>query len=69
MSILGRPITNKASCPTARVEAHGHSSKTVTGAKYGSIKLLHDLPVDMLSKWLRRAKIPQTGGAGGFERT
>ena len=43
--------------------------KTLTGVKYGGIKQLHDLLVDLLSKWLRRAKIPHMGGVGGFKRT
>ena len=30
-SILGRPITNNASCLTARVDAHGNYLKTAAG--------------------------------------
>ena len=30
-SILGRPITNNANCPTARVDAYGHSFKNRDG--------------------------------------
>ena len=43
--------------------------KTGAGVKYDGTRQLHDLPVDLYSKWLRRAKIPNTGGAGGFKRT
>ena len=43
--------------------------KAVTGVKYGGIRQLHDLLVDLLSKRLRRAKIPHMGGVGGFKRT
>ena len=69
-SILGRPITtNNANCVTARVDAYGHSLITVTGVKYDGIRQLHGLLVNLLSKWLRRAKIPHMGGAGGFKRT
>ena len=49
-SVLGRPITNNTSCPTARAGAYGHSFKPVTGIKYGSIMQLHDLLAYLLSK-------------------
>ena len=32
-------------------------------------QILHDLPAYLLSKWLRRAKIPHMGGVCGFKRT
>ena len=67
-SVLGRPITNNSSCPTARVDAYGYSLKTVTGVKYDGARQLHDLLANQLSKWLRRAKIPHMGGAGVFKR-
>ena len=31
--------------------------KTVTGVEYEGIRKLRDLPVNLLSKWLRRAKV------------
>ena len=37
--------------------------------KYDGIRKLQDLLANLLSKWLRRAKIPHTGGVGGFKRT
>ena len=40
----------------------------MTGVKYEGIRQLHDLLVNLLSKWLRRAKIPHMGGVGGFKR-
>ena len=43
--------------------------KTVTGVKYGGIRQIHDLLANLLSKWLRRAKISNMGGVGGFKRT
>ena len=43
--------------------------KTMTGVKYDDIRQLHDLLVNLLSKWLRRAKIQHMGGVGGFKRT
>ena len=69
-SILGRPITDNTNVPTTRVVAHGQSFlKTVAGVKYGGMGQLHDLPVNLLSKWPRRAKIPHVGGVGGLKRT
>ena len=68
-SILGRPITNNPNCPTARVDKYGHSLKTVTGVKHDGIRRLHDLLVNLLSKWLRRAQITHMGGVGGYKRT
>ena len=41
----------------------------MTGVEYGGIRQLHDLLVNLLSKWLRRAKIPHMGGVGGLKRT
>ena len=43
--------------------------KNVTGVKHDGTRQLHDLPVNMLSEWLRRAYIPQMGGDGSFNRT
>ena len=41
----------------------------MAGVKYDGTRQLHDFLVDLLSKWLRRAKIPHMGGVGGFKRT
>ena len=41
----------------------------MTGVKYNGTRQLHDLLVNILSKWLRRAKIQHMGGVGGFKRT
>ena len=62
-SISGCPITNNANCPTARVDAHGQSSITADDSKYGDIRQLQDLPISLLSKWLRRFKNPHMGAA------
>ena len=43
--------------------------KSVTGVKYGGIRQLHDLLVNLLSKWLRRPKITHTSIVGGFKST
>ena len=43
--------------------------KTVTGVKHDGIRRLHDLLVNLLSKWLRRAKIAHMGGVGGYKHT
>ena len=43
--------------------------KTVTGVKHGGIRRLRELLVNLLSKWLRRAKITHTGGVGGYRHT
>ena len=43
--------------------------KTVTGVKHGGTRQLHVLFVNLLSKWLRRAKIRHMGGVGGLKRT
>ena len=43
--------------------------KTLTGVKHDDIRQLHDLLVNLLSKWLRLAKIPHMDGVGGFKRT
>ena len=43
--------------------------KTVTGVKHGGIRRLHDLLVNLLSKWLRRAQITHMGGVGGYRHT
>ena len=40
-------------------------TKTVTGVKHDGTRRLQDLLVDLLSKWLRRAKIAHMGGGGG----
>ena len=42
--------------------------KTETGVKHDGIRRLHDLLVNLLSKWLRRAKITHMGGVGGYKR-
>ena len=55
---MGRPTTNISSCPTARVGAYGNYNTKVTGVKYGGIRQLHHLLVNLLLKRLRRAKIP-----------
>ena len=36
--------------------------RTVTGVKYDGTRQLHDLLVNLLPKWLRRAKITHMGG-------
>ena len=41
--------------------------KTLTGVKHDGARRLHDLLVNLLSKWLRRAKITHMGGVGGFK--
>ena len=41
--------------------------KTVTGVKHDGTGQLQDLLANLLSKWLRRAKIPHMGSAGGFK--
>ena len=57
-SVLGRPITYNNSCPAARVGTFGHHLSIATGVKYDGTRQLQGLPVNLLSKWLRRAKIP-----------
>ena len=41
----------------------------MTGVKFEGIRQLHDLLANLLSKWLRLAKIPHMGGVGGFKST
>ena len=41
----------------------------MTGVKYDGTRQLHDLLVNLLSKWLRLTKIPHMGGVGGYKRT
>ena len=65
LPIAGRPITNHAKNPSLRVDVYGHFLKTVTGAKYGGIRQLHDSIVNLLSRWLKRARVPHKGGAWG----
>ena len=43
--------------------------KTATGVKYDGSRQLHDFFANLLSLWLRRAKIAHMGGVGGFKRT
>ena len=43
--------------------------KTVTGVKHDGIRRLLDLLVNLLSKWLHRAKITHMGGVGGYKHT
>ena len=67
--ILGRPIMNNSNFRTARVDPYGYSSEAVAGVKHGGIRRLHDLLVNLLSKWLRRAKITHMGGVGDYKHT
>ena len=68
---LTHPVFNPVS-PTAHslnaCNARG-DTKTMPGVKYGGMRQLHDLLANLLSKWLRRAKILHIGGVGGFKRT
>ena len=41
----------------------------MTGIKHSGIRQLHDLLLNLLSKFLRRAKFRHMGGVGGFKRT
>ena len=41
----------------------------MTGVIYGGIRPLHLPLAKILSKWLRRAKIPHMGGVGCFKHT
>ena len=66
---IGRPITNNANCPTAQVDAYGHSIKTVTGATGDGTRRLHDSMNDDLSIWLYLARIFHIGGCYGQKRT
>ena len=66
--ILRRQITNNANCPATRFGANGSSIKTVTAVKYDSTRQLHDLLMNLFSKWLLRARIPRMCGVGGFKR-
>ena len=63
--IAGRPITNHAKNTPLRVDVYGYFLKTVTGAKYDGIRKLHDSINNLLSRWLKRAHIPQKGCAWG----
>jgi len=47
------------------VDLFGHNLKLVTGAIGGVIRSLHDKFVNVLSKWLKRARIPHEGGRCG----
>jgi hypothetical protein len=69
LPIAGRPITNHAKNPSLRVDVYGHFLKTVTGAKYDGIRQLHDSIVNLLSRWLKRARVPHKGGAWGNPQT
>ena len=62
-------ITNNANCPTAQVDAYGHSIKTVTGATGDGTRRLHDSMNDGLSIWLYLAGIYHIGGCCGQKRT
>ena len=42
--------------------------KIMTGVKHDGTRELHHLLVNLLSKWLPRAKIPHMGGVGGSKR-
>ena len=66
---IGRPITNNANCPTAQVDAYGHSIKTVTGATGDWKRRLHDSMINGLSIWLYLAGIFHIGGCCGQKRT
>ena len=41
----------------------------MTGVKYDGTRQLQDLLVNLLSKWLRGARIPHKDSVGGFKRT
>ena len=41
----------------------------MTGAKYDGIRQLHDSIVNLLSRWLKRARVPHKGGAWGNPQT
>ena len=69
LPIAGRPITNHAKSTPLRVVVYGHSLKTVTGAKYDGIRQLRDSIVNLLSRGLKRAHVPQKGGAWGNLQT
>ena len=40
----------------------------ITDVKFDGTRQPHDLLANLLSKWLLRAKVPHTGGVGGFKR-
>ena len=41
----------------------------MTGVKHDDTRRVRDLLVNLLSKWLRRAKITHMGAVGGFKHT
>ena len=65
LTIAGRPFTNHANNNPLRVDVYGHFFKTVTGAMCDCIRQLRDSIVSLLSRWLKRAHVPQKGGAWG----
>ena len=63
--LLGFRIKNHPNCPSSSVDLFGHNLKLVTGAVGGEIRSLHDKFVNVLSKWLKGARIPHKGGRCG----
>ena len=41
----------------------------MTSVKHDGTRQLHDLLANLLSNWLRRAKITHMGGVGGYKHT
>ena len=68
LPIAGRPTTNHAKNTPLRGDVYGYFLKSVTGAKYGGIRQLHDSIVNLLSRWLKRVHVPHKVARGATPR-
>jgi len=63
--------TLKSSAPAAdkSVDPFGNNIKKLVGAKGGGTTISHGSFANVISRWLKRARVPHRGGAGGTPRT
>lgn len=67
--LTGLPISNNNNCRQEYVDKFGYKLKTATGVRGDGVRHLHDKVVNIVSVWLRRSRIPHSGGRYGTPRT
>jgi len=67
--LTGLPISNNNNCRQEYVDQFGYKLKTATGVRGDGVRHLHDKVVNIVSVWLRRSRIPHSGGRFGTPRT
>ena len=68
-SSINQPLKSNASAPDKFVEAFGNNIKKLAWAEGGGTTANHNLFMNTISAWSRRAQIPHRGGTSGTPKT